>query len=57
MLWMQAFFCYSVPAQANDQSPNIFHYFELCSDKDGPVYGFGEINLWLKAHLSAIERS
>jgi len=51
------FFCYSVPAQENDQSPNIFHYLESCSNKDGPVYGFGEINCWLKAHLSAIERS
>ena len=56
MLQMQTFFYYSVPAQAKDQSPNIFHYRKLCSDKDGPVYGFGEINCWLKAHLSAIER-
>ena len=56
MLRMQTFFLLSVPAQGTDQSPNICHYLESCSDKDGPVYGFGEIDCWLKAHLSAIER-
>ena len=34
----------------------VFHYLESSrSDKDEPVNGFGEINCWLKTHLSALE--